>query len=150
MTQQTINLGTTPNDGTGDKLRVALGKVNNNFTELYSTVGNSTVNTRNDEATYTVQLSDRSGVIYMNHTNSYVNLLLPTNTAVPFPVGTKIDVVTGNIIFVGSVDSANTLIRVPGVALTLIGYDVPANSTAVLQKVESELWMLSGYGITQD
>ena len=59
MAQQTINVGTTPNDGTGDALRDGMIKVNSNFTELYNnppignsatiantlTVGNSSVNT---------------------------------------------------------------------------------------------------------
>lgn len=31
-----INRGTAPNDGTGDDLRDALGKVNDNFTDLYN------------------------------------------------------------------------------------------------------------------
>lgn len=35
MAQQTINVGTTANDGTGDPLRTALTKANANFTELY-------------------------------------------------------------------------------------------------------------------
>ena len=35
MTQQTINVGTVPNDGTGDPARTAFQKVNSNFTELY-------------------------------------------------------------------------------------------------------------------
>lgn len=34
--KQVINVGTTPNDGTGDKLPVAFGKANANFTELYA------------------------------------------------------------------------------------------------------------------
>jgi hypothetical protein len=37
MAKQTINIGTTPNDGTGDPLRTAFTKVNENFTEVYST-----------------------------------------------------------------------------------------------------------------
>lgn len=37
MTQQTINLGTNPNDGTGDALRVGGTKINANFTDLYTT-----------------------------------------------------------------------------------------------------------------
>ena len=37
MTQQIINIGTSPNDTTGDPLRTAFGKVNANFTELYAT-----------------------------------------------------------------------------------------------------------------
>ena len=36
MAKQTINIGTAANDGTGDPLRDAFDKVNDNFTELYS------------------------------------------------------------------------------------------------------------------
>lgn len=35
MAQQLINIGTAANDGTGDSLRAAGGKINSNFTELY-------------------------------------------------------------------------------------------------------------------
>lgn len=35
MAQQIINIGAAPNDGTGDVLRTAFQKVNDNFTELY-------------------------------------------------------------------------------------------------------------------
>ena len=37
MGKQTIFIGTTANDGTGDALRTAFDKVNDNFDELYST-----------------------------------------------------------------------------------------------------------------
>jgi hypothetical protein len=36
MSKQTIFLGNTPNDRTGDPLRTAFEKVNENFTELYA------------------------------------------------------------------------------------------------------------------
>lgn len=36
MAQQTIGIGAAPNDGTGDPLRDAFDKANDNFTELYS------------------------------------------------------------------------------------------------------------------
>jgi hypothetical protein len=36
MTQQTINIGTAPNDNTGDPARTAFTKTNSNFTELYT------------------------------------------------------------------------------------------------------------------
>jgi hypothetical protein len=42
MTQQTINTGTTANDGTGDTLRIAGNKINSNFTELYNILGGGT------------------------------------------------------------------------------------------------------------
>lgn len=35
MSKQTINIGTVANDGTGDNIRVAMDKANDNFTELY-------------------------------------------------------------------------------------------------------------------
>ena len=35
MAQQTINIGSNANDGTGDPLRTAFNKINANFTELY-------------------------------------------------------------------------------------------------------------------
>lgn len=37
MSQQTINVGATPNDSTGDNLRAAGVKIQANFTELYGT-----------------------------------------------------------------------------------------------------------------
>ena len=39
MAQETINTGSSPNDGTGDDLRTAHEKTNSNFTELYGKYG---------------------------------------------------------------------------------------------------------------
>ena len=41
MTKQVINIGTTANDGTGDPLRIAFDRTNDNFNELYNALGNS-------------------------------------------------------------------------------------------------------------
>lgn len=41
MTQQLINVGSSANDGTGDPLRDAFTKANQNFTELYARVRSS-------------------------------------------------------------------------------------------------------------
>jgi hypothetical protein len=53
VTQQTINIGTTANDGTGDPARTAFGKVNDNFDELYGQSGTgviaSTVTTKQND-----------------------------------------------------------------------------------------------------
>ena len=40
MARQNINIGVTSNDGTGDPLRDAMDKVNDNFVELYANVAN--------------------------------------------------------------------------------------------------------------
>ena len=39
MAKQTVNIGTTANDRTGDSLRTAFTKINANFTELYTQLG---------------------------------------------------------------------------------------------------------------
>lgn len=43
MARQIINTGSTANDGTGDTLRTAGAKMNDNFSELYTIVGGGTV-----------------------------------------------------------------------------------------------------------
>jgi hypothetical protein len=45
MSQQIINIGTSPNDGLGDPLRTAFQKTNENFTELYQNTNNPIANT---------------------------------------------------------------------------------------------------------
>jgi len=40
MAKQTLGLGTTANDNTGDTLRIGGDKINDNFNELYSAIGN--------------------------------------------------------------------------------------------------------------
>jgi len=42
MAQQTVGIGSSANDGTGDPLRTAFTKINENFTELYATTGMDT------------------------------------------------------------------------------------------------------------
>ena len=42
MAKQSIGLGTTANDGTGDTVRAGGDKVNDNFTELYNALGDGT------------------------------------------------------------------------------------------------------------
>lgn len=42
MSKLVINTGTTPNDGTGDSLFAGAGKINSNFSEIYSFIGDGT------------------------------------------------------------------------------------------------------------
>ena len=48
MAKQVINIGTVANDGTGDPLRTAFDKANDNFDELYNGAGGIA----NDSVTY--------------------------------------------------------------------------------------------------
>ena len=42
MAKLVVNTGTTPNDGTGDSLFAGAGKINSNFSEIYSFIGDGT------------------------------------------------------------------------------------------------------------
>jgi len=71
LAKQIVNIGAAANDGTGDPIRDAFDKVNQNFDEVYSsyvatgdvTVGNSTVNT---------VISNTGGLVVSNSTVSTV------------------------------------------------------------------------------
>jgi hypothetical protein len=58
MARQNINKGTTANDGTGDTLRIAAGKINDNFGELYQLLGGDSA-----QVTSKMSLAD-SGLVY--------------------------------------------------------------------------------------
>ena len=53
MAKQLVNLGSVPNDGTGDPLRTSFNKTNDNFNEIYTTFGDgSTLSAGNISANY--------------------------------------------------------------------------------------------------
>lgn len=60
MAKQTINIGTTANDGTGDPLRTAFDKVNDNFTELYN---DDAGDVGSIEATAPIERDSATGVV---------------------------------------------------------------------------------------
>jgi len=71
MTQQTINIGSFANDGTGDSLRAAFNKVNLNFTELYG-IGDVETITKVSPPTHSYgQAGDTAGMISWDATYFY-------------------------------------------------------------------------------
>jgi hypothetical protein len=70
MTQETINIGTSPNDGTGDPLRAAFNKTNNNFSELYNSV--STLQASDGDLLAIAALSGTNGFLKKNGTNTWI------------------------------------------------------------------------------
>jgi hypothetical protein len=90
MAKQVINIGTTANDGTGDPLRTAFDKVNDNFTELYTddagdvgsiiagtgisvdqATGNVTVTNSEPNATHTGDVTGSGALTIANDAVSY-------------------------------------------------------------------------------
>jgi hypothetical protein len=75
MTQLLIDIGTTANDGTGDPLRTAFAKINNNFTQLFGT-GFQTYEV------YTMGL-DPSQIIYETSANTFTQGLFQIRSSDP-------------------------------------------------------------------
>jgi hypothetical protein len=89
MSQQTINIGTAPNDGTGTPLRTSFDYCNLNFTELYTAVGPSGNNiVVPGTATITGDLTVDTNVLKVDTTNNRVGV----NNASP---SVAFDVVVG-------------------------------------------------------
>jgi len=115
VAKQTIGIGTTANDGTGDPLRDAFDKVNDNFDEVYSAftfasnnatvannvlIGNSTVNSVSNSTTVSIsnstsEVTTTSGSILVG--NSTVNSIANSSTIVVSNSTSSITVSEGTI-----------------------------------------------------
>jgi hypothetical protein len=92
MAKQTINIGASPNDGTGTPLRTAFDYTNQNFTELYTATGPSGNNiVVPGSATITGNLTVDTNTLFVDSANDRVGI----GTASP-AAGYKLDV-RGNI-----------------------------------------------------
>lgn len=72
MARQNINNGTSANDNTGDTLRQAAQKINENFVELYLTLGGDS-----DNVTQNIQLTDQGILFEGQIANAHETLLYP-------------------------------------------------------------------------
>ena len=75
MAKQTVNIGTSANKGNGDPLRTAFTKINDNFTELYTSV--DSLQSSDADLTAIAALTGTSGFLKKTAANSWA---LDTNT----------------------------------------------------------------------
>jgi hypothetical protein len=104
MAKQTINIGASPNDGTGTPLRTAFDYTNQNFTELYTATGpsgNNIVVPGNATITGAATVGTTLGVTGVS-TFAAGTALLPaltttgdTNTGIYYPAADTFAVTTG-------------------------------------------------------
>jgi len=120
MAKQTIGIGSSANDGTGDAIRTAFDKSNDNFNELYNLAGNLTLSALGSGTSFALDFSaattftaTASGAATFNFSNALqgqvIDLVLSGNYAITFAE-------TGSTFNkVGSTDydgSANNLIQI--------------------------------------
>lgn len=156
MTRAIINTGTFANDGTGDTLRAAADKINSNFLDLYSALGdpnNAFVNISfgdravvfEDASSFTttltsngsqpenitITLPDSTGVVTLNAaTQTLTNKTLDSTTLItPFILDSD---ASNTFKIVGSDISSNKVVRIPN----LVGLD---SSTLVFADLEQTL-----------
>lgn len=105
--QEYINIGETPNDGLGDPLRVAFGKINNNFSNLFFT----TVNTSN---TYTSGLT-QGQVIYEYPANRFTQGMFQIRSSDPGTPNSQ------DITLSAQLTNNNESVKFTGYAMTFAG-----------------------------
>jgi len=76
MAKQTVNIGSSANDGTGDQLRTAFDKINDNFDEVYAAItvdGNSDVVIDNGGVYGNIKINNNSLIIATSKTPTAVS-----------------------------------------------------------------------------
>lgn len=105
MTKQTINVGTAPNSRTGDSLRTAFIKINENFDEVYNNIEILT-GTTNSESVMDLNIR---GSVYSDAGNLLVDAVNGKIVATALPNTT-----TNAYTFTARFDSAGDLLSVEG------------------------------------
>jgi len=107
MAQQVINIGNTANDGTGDPLRTAMGKINSNFSDYYTTVViNATTKTVAFSNTITITGANGTSTSTINSTSytgtSNNSVYLAGYLGNNYVLSTDSRTLTGNLNFTGA------------------------------------------------
>ena len=155
MAKQTINIGAAANDGTGDPIRTAFGKVNDNFTEIYT--ANTGVNTGDQNlsayattaavaAGYQPLDSDLTAIAALT-TTAYGRALLSTTDAPTLRTAIGLGQ-TDAPTFLTAALSSQGLANAPSLAIgTGAGFYQPTNTQISFSGNNSEAIRFTGGGI---
>lgn len=145
MAQQTINLGTTANDGTGTPLRTAGEMINDNFDEVYNFTGWQQIT----DTTYTVgsPLVILSGVTGKILTGTVTKI----DTQLPTGVTNFWDVANDKLLAVNNGDAFTLSLRFKAKMNVANGNaDIAINIGGALNKISDETIVFSkGSGVEQ-
>jgi hypothetical protein len=103
MAKQTINIGSAANDGTGDPLRTAMDKINDNFDEIYG-VYQATGTISSGNTTTNTSIANTAGLFSGNSTVTTV----ANSTVIRVANSTSSVNVTSGTVLVGSNVALNT------------------------------------------
>ena len=157
MAKQTINIGSSANDGTGDPLRTAFTKINENFTELYGGDSDASTVLEHDSApklagnldtnnnSITTDVTNGNVTLTSNGTGSIVlNSIKIKGTTLSSDDSTAISVnesliVDGTASVSGALSSATSLALATGATVTGIADedDMSSDSATLLATQQS-------------
>jgi hypothetical protein len=77
---------------------------------------------------------------------------IPTDYSLNLPVGFAFTIVTDDSVnvYISPVDTEVTYMYAVSVPYAPYGYDIPSNTMVTVLKVDTDRWIISGYGVQQD
>jgi len=125
MAKNVINRGSSPNDGTGDNLRTGALKVNSNFDEIYTAIGDGT------NINGTIKIADDSSTIATISANGETIRILGGTGITSTISGNDLTLAVDNTIITGSSSTVltNKTINGPDNTITNIANTSLANSS---------------------
>jgi len=142
MARQVINIGTIENDGTGDKLRDAMDKINDNFQEVYTELGGDSLSNL-DFSGNTISSANSNGDIILDPNGTgkvkVDNLAITGNTI--SSTNTNGDITldpdgSGTIVLTGPVSITGALTLSTALTANLLG-NVTGNVTGTVSSLSN-------------
>src|SRR5210317_2490094 len=128
MAKQSINIGSVPNDGTGNTLRDAGDLINDNFNEIYTAIGDGTTLTAGTfvTTTNTVSITNKT----FDTTNTFPTITIGDDTSTNFTLslGGSFEIVGGSGINT-AIDNNRIVLSTDGSIVTETSSDTLTNKT---------------------
>ena len=119
MARQTINIGSIANDGTGDPLRTAFDKINDNFVEVYGALNPSSSNLKFVGDSLTSE--NTNGIITIDPTGTgTIELASSTNVTGSLTVTGTVDAVSLSVDTISTPSNQNLSITPGGTGSVLV------------------------------
>ena len=117
MAKQTVDLGSSANDGTGDSIRSGGDKINDNFTEVYNALGNGTT------------IAANTGTLV---SNSYIIASYQSNTQITTRLNTY--ALVANVAALAALANTNTAIAARAQVANVVTLAALANTNSAIAK----------------
>lgn len=148
MSKQSVNIGLGANDGTGDSLRVAGGKINTNFNELYNSLGDGSslkLSVANASQGQVLSYNGTAFVPTTSSTTAFNTIQADSGTLSATPGATALAINGGTGVTTSLVGNVLTINSTGGGSGG--GASVSVGTTAPVSPNDGDLWYDSELGI---